>query len=88
MNQSEGLGAYSLLRGALRAPIFPLDGTVCADWRQRLSPGRAGCGLDGLGRGLLSRRLLTGIRRRPFDTGRALSWHETRGQGPGPSCWL
>lgn len=85
VNHSERLGTYSLLRGTLRAPIPPLDRAVCADWRQWLSPGRAGCEL---GRGLLSRRLLTGIGRRPFDTGRALSWHETRGQGPGPTCWL
>lgn len=63
-------GLASLLRGTLRAPIPPLDRAVCADWRQWLSPGRAGCEL---GRGLLSRRLLTGIGRRPFDTGRALS---------------
>lgn len=28
LNQREGRGAYSLLRGALRAPILPLDGAV------------------------------------------------------------
>lgn len=50
---------------------LPLDGGVCADRRQRLPPGWGGRRPGRLGRGLLSRWFLTGVRQGPLHAGHA-----------------